>query len=136
MMRRYNIGGKTYIQSCLTLGQLQRLLRLMGLITDSDTPSLGLFASLAMKGELVVFLAIVLHGDGQDIAEAMSNDVLLNRYNHLLQSSIDLTGFQVVEDFMEINSAHSLFGKITETLKIIAAEYQDRGKASFPFFFN
>ncbi len=104
---KYQIGGKTYIQKPLVLGQVKQLNALLdGMVIPKDISVSGLIKLLGDK--LPLALAIVLtekgkHPKDKDI-EALAKE---------LEFEIDAdTTSKVVEDFFDCNQIVSLIERI------------------------
>ncbi len=105
--RQYEIGGTTYIQRPLVLGQLRQLLKVMeGIYIPSSLDAMGLIN--AMSGNLPTALAIVLSPRGVAV-----RDKDITALTTEIEFAISLEQIvEVVEDFFDCNPLPSLLEKV------------------------
>lgn len=104
----YEIGGKTYTQRPLVLGQISQLMSLMkGLIIPHDIDTLGLVSLLGNK--LPQAVAVVLTPEGVSLKD---KDVNALTAELEFEISPEQT-IQVVEDFFVLNPIVSLLERLS-----------------------
>lgn len=114
--KKYDIGGKIYVQRPLVLGQTRQLLRLLG---GLELPgNLEIRSVIETLGEsLPAALAVVLTEEGKNPKdkdlEALASELEF-------EITLDQTA-QVVEDFFGCNPLPSLLDKLTEAAGKIGA---------------
>lgn len=122
---RYEIGGITYIQRPLVLGQIRQLVNaIKGLVIPADIDTLGLISALGDK--LPLTIAIVLTPEGVAIKD---------KNIHALAQAIEFEispeqVIKVIEDFFACNPIASLLasiGKMTESISRAMTKTKDAG---------
>jgi hypothetical protein len=112
MEKEYRIGGKTYVQKPVVLGQVRLLAPIVsGMTIASDATAAGLATALGER--LPEALAIVLVEDGANVREAMKDSNRVERASEIEWAIDPETVMEVASDFFECNPASSLSGKIT-----------------------
>lgn len=112
----YNIGGETYIQKPLVLGQLIQLTRLLNGSAFPESPGVTDIIA-ALGNRLPLALAIVLIPEGTALKDkdvpALASD---------LEFMIDPeTAIQVVNDFFDCNPINSVLEQLTGMAQKITA---------------
>lgn len=107
--KRYEIGGKTYCQRKLVLGQVRQLLREIGGISFAGV-SLDFAGLLALLGDrLPRALAVVLTEEGRPL-----QDKDLDALAREIEYAIDLEqALQVVDDFFACNPVSSVLQRMS-----------------------
>ena len=106
--KTYTFNGTEYTQSCLTIGQTKRLMKLSDGISLENFSASKLAELLFDKMLLDDFLSIILKTDG---------DFKLDIDNLLLQQVIE-----VIEDFFCLNDIQGLLSKIFSGMNKINTE--------------
>ncbi len=110
-VKTYRIGGKTYEQRPLVLGQLRQLLAVLGDVAlPADAGALGLVAALGEK--LPLALAVVLTEKGQSPA---GKDLPAAAAEIEFAISPE-TALEVVEDFFDCNPIASLLDRAAQMI--------------------
>lgn len=119
---KYEIGGKTYTQKPLVLGQIRQLMSLMkGIVIPHDIGIPGLISLLGDK--LPRAIVIVLCEEGKALKD--------KNLEHL-ESEIEFEispeqAIQVVEDFFDSNPIVSLLERLKETAGKISEKMKETG---------
>ncbi len=108
--KEYQIGGKTFIQRPLVLGQLKQIVELVaGLRIPAESDAAGVAAILAEGDLLSRGLAILLCEPGKGL-----KDKDLDALAEFMAENADFeTTLGVVEDFFELTRPESVFAKLT-----------------------
>lgn len=118
----YDIGGKTYTQKALVLGQVKQLTKIVtGLEFSEDVDILSIIEMLGDK--LPLAFAIILTEEGKSL-----KDKDLEACASELEFTVDVNvSIQVIEDFFVCNPTGLVFKKITEGIKSLLgkAEVQE-----------
>ncbi|HSW63659.1 MAG TPA: hypothetical protein VLH56_10185 [Dissulfurispiraceae bacterium] len=102
----YQVGGKTYVQRPLVLGQMQQLMALLRGASIPDGSIQGLLEAFGDK--LPDALAIVLIADGTDVRDKDISELAAE-----LAATADLeTSIEVIEDFFTLTPAVSLSARL------------------------
>ena len=119
---KYEIGGKTYIQKPLVLGQISQLISLMkGLVIPHDIAPMGLVSLLGDK--LPIAIAIVLTPEGMKL-----KDKDINALTDEIEFEISPEQtIQVIEDFFVCNPIVSLLEKLNEAVGKIGEKMKETG---------
>mgnify|MGYP001160557200 FL=1 len=117
-MKTYKIGGITYQQRPLVIGQVKQLLTVLeGLTIPSDIDMMGLVATLGDR--LPDALAVILTPDGMS-----PKDKDLKKLSEELAFSLEIEqAMEVVEDFFVLNPISSLFGRLNQAIEKIQAQF-------------
>jgi len=117
-MKTYKIGGITYQQRPLVIGQVKQLLTVLeGLTIPSDINIMGLMAVLGDR--LPDALAVILTPVGMS-----PKDKDLNELSEELAFSLEIEqAMEVVEDFFVLNPISSLFGRLNQAIEKIQAQF-------------
>jgi hypothetical protein len=116
MDKTYEIGGTTYRQRPIVLGQLGLLMPLVGNVSLDLTSTAAAIAS-GLTSALPRALAIVLvEEDAVSLREAMSPEIITARAEALAWAIPPEQIIEVIEDFLEINQVSSIGAKITAAL--------------------
>lgn len=107
MEKKYDCGGKTYVQRPLVWGQWMQL---MDVLKDIQLPNVIEPAVLinVLKDRLMPLLAIVLTEEGQPV-KGKDLSALADELSFVLTPD---QIFDVVSDFFDINPMHSLLEKL------------------------
>lgn len=112
MEKQYQIGGKTFVQKPVVLGQFRLLTPIVsGIAIGADATAAGLVAVLGER--LPEALAIVLVEDGANVREAMKDASRAERSAEIEWTIDPETAVEVISDFFECNPISSLSEKIT-----------------------
>jgi hypothetical protein len=105
--KKYVIGGNTYIQRPLVLGQLKQLLDVLkGITIPADMETIALVDALG--GRLPKALAVVLNPEGLPLREKDIDDLAVEiEFAITLEQTVE-----VVEDFFACNPLPSLLSKL------------------------
>lgn len=116
MEKRYEIGGATYVQRPVVLGQLRELAPLVsGMAAEMEPSATGILA--AIGGKVPEALAVVLVEDGANLREAMEEERRKERAATLEWVVDPETAFEVIADFFECNPTSSLSEKLGNLTK-------------------
>ena len=117
-MKTYKIGNITYQQRPLVIGQVKQLLTVLeGLTIPSDINIMGLMAVLGDR--LPDALAVILTPVGMS-----PKDKDLNELSEELAFSLEIEqAMEVVEDFFVLNPLSSIFGRLSQAIERIQAQY-------------
>lgn len=107
MEKRYEIGGKTYIQKALVLGQISQLTALLGDVSFfTGYGPMGIISALGDK--LPRAVAIVLTPEGVPLKSKNISEV-----EDAVSELDPLITVQVVEDFFICNPVVAIFERLT-----------------------
>jgi hypothetical protein len=120
MEKRYEIGGNTYVQRPVVLGQLRKLAPLVnGIVASMEPSATGLLAALG--GKMPSALAIVLIEDGADVREVMEEERCKERASFFEWTVDSIIAIEVVSDFFECNRASLLSEKLGSLTKYLVS---------------
>lgn len=125
MEKRYEIGGKTYIQRPIVLGQFAELAPMLSGLTISTQDSAKLIADLGSN--LPRVMAVVLVEEGKSLPEAFRSEAIQARANHLAWNVQPEQVIEVVEDFFECTPVSSISTRLGAMMQKLKA---DTGKDS------
>ncbi|MDN3515369.1 MAG: hypothetical protein NG747_13355 [Candidatus Brocadia sp.] len=107
MEKKYLIGGKTYVQKALVLGQWRQLLDVMkGITVSQGIDTAGIIS--ALNDKLPSALAIVLTEEGKSLR---GKDIVALADEIEYEISPEII-FQVAEDFLDCNPLASLMERL------------------------
>lgn len=110
----YTIGGKTYFQTPLVLGQWRQLMAILkGVSIPENVDAIGLAHLIGDK--LPEALAVVLNPEGVPIKE---KDIAALAGDLEFSASPDLA-FEVIRDFFDCNPMLSILKRLNETVESI-----------------
>ncbi|OGP65792.1 MAG: hypothetical protein A3K22_00970 [Deltaproteobacteria bacterium RBG_16_42_7] len=117
----YKIGGKTYTQKPLVLGQMRQLMSLLqGIVLPPD--KINTFGVIFLLGnKLPAAIAIVLIPEGTNLKD---KDVNVLAKEIEFEISPEQT-IEVINDFFTCNPLASLFKNISEMAEKITAQMQE-----------
>jgi hypothetical protein len=126
----YEIGGRTYTQRPLVLGQVRQLVEHLGQIDFSPAMAFDFVGLLDTLGDLLpVALAIVLTEDG---AHPRDKDIaaVAREFEFTVEAG---TALRAVEDFFALNPISSILtsiGQLVDQLKAMASGTRDGSTTS------
>lgn len=115
--KKYDIGGKIYIQRPLVLGQVRQLLEILkGITIPADADTLGMIE--AVGGRLPKALAAILNPEGIPLREKDLDAIAAELEFAITPEQI----FEVAEDFFDCNPLQSLLQKLGMAAGTITAQ--------------
>jgi hypothetical protein len=110
-MGRYEIGGKTYIQKPLVLGQIAPLFNILKGVSFNSLHPASIVSAVGPK--LTEVMAVILLPEGEDAA---ARDIGAISKTFAYELSLE-TALEVAEDFLSFNLSSSSLKKFSQLIQ-------------------